>query len=116
MHAIQRVGLVAALSLAAVSGVAHAGGVSWSVGVNVPGPVYAPPVYQAPVYPAPVYVAPPVYAPARTVYVAPPVAPVYYGPPPVVYGPALTFGVWGGGHRYYRDGRHGDYRGGRYRH
>ena len=60
---------VAAAALAGlglVSGAAHASRVSWSVGVNVPAPVYVAPA--------------PVYVPPQPVYVAP--APVYYAPPP----------------------------------
>ena len=74
---------------------AHAGGVNWSVGINLPpvatvvsgGPAYYPgPYYGAPAYypepvyypapvysyrPAPVYYAPPVYVPRPRVWVAP---------------------------------------------
>lgn len=67
---------------------AHANGVNWSFGVNVPGGAvlvsdYRPPVavYSAPVYPAvsyPVYPAP-VYAPPVRVYEP---APWGYAPPP----------------------------------
>ena len=57
------------------AGAAHAGGVRWSVNINVPGPVYAEPVYAAP----------PVYHAPAPVYHAPP--PVYYTPPPVYYQP-----------------------------
>jgi hypothetical protein len=93
---------------------AHAGGVSWSVGINTPvvgtvisnrpasyGPgygVYAPvPVYA----PAPVYVAPPVaYYPAPVVYEGPVLYPRYYG-----YGYVGHPG-WRHGHRHW----HGGYR------
>jgi hypothetical protein len=104
------------LALAAVggtlgAGVAHAGGVSWSVGVNVPfvgavvgnapvyrqayvAPVYAPaPAYYAPAYgPAPVYVAPAYYAPGY--YGG------YYRARPVVY--PYRHAGWGYGHYGYR--------------
>jgi hypothetical protein len=90
-------GLIAIAALAG-AGAARAGGVQWSIGINLPpvaivggnAPVYAPapPVVYAPppvVYapPVPVYVqpAPVVYAAPRVVY-AP--APVVYGPPRVV--------------------------------
>lgn len=78
----------ALVGLGLVSGAAHASRVSWSVGINVPAPVYVAP---APVYmpPQPVYVAPqPVYVappPPAVVYRPAPIyrpAPVYYGPPP----------------------------------
>ena len=74
---------------------AHAGGVSWSVGVNAPGvstvvtngPGYYRPGYRhgyGRVYaPAPVYVPTPVYrVPPRVAYYPPPVV---YRPAPVVY-------------------------------
>ena len=67
----------AAVGLGLVSGAAHANRVSWSVGVNVPGPVY--------MAPQPVYVAPP-----QPVYYAPP-APMYAPPPAVVYRPAPMY-------------------------
>ncbi|MGZ5180737.1 MAG: hypothetical protein ACXWC6_08885 [Ramlibacter sp.] len=106
--------LATALVLAAAAlgsaGAAHAGDVSWSVGVNAaPGvavnvgnvrPVYVQP---APVYvqPAPVYVQPV----PQTVYTVPPVvytqpqvvypagAVAYYGSP-VVVAPAYRYGHW----------------------
>jgi hypothetical protein len=102
---------------------AHAGGVSWSIGINAPavgavvssgpgyyghgyGAVYAPaPVYAQPVYAEPVYVAPaPVYrVPPRVYYPAP----VYYRPAPVVY-PRYYHDrpEWRHGHRH-RDGYYG---------
>ena len=87
---------------------ANAGGVHWSVGINLPpvatvvsgGPAYYPaPAYVAPsyypepvyysapsYYPAPVVYAPPVYAPRPRVWVAPVVRPFYgvarHGPAP----------------------------------
>ncbi len=85
------VAAAAVAGLGLMSGAAHASRVSWSVGINVPGPVYAAP---APVYmppPQPVYMAPqPVYVapPPAVVYRPAPVyapAPVYYGPPPGYY-------------------------------
>jgi hypothetical protein len=92
---------VLALAGGLFAGAAHAGGVRWSVNINVPGPVYAEPVYYAP---PPVYYAPP-----------PPPPPVYYyerrrpvvvyGPPAVVYRrgpPAIVGGSWER-HRHDRD-------------
>jgi len=93
---------------------AHAGGVSWSVGINTPvvgtvisnGPAYYGPGYgvyaPVPVYaPAPVYVAPPVaYYPAPVVYEGPVLYPRYYG-----YGYVGHPG-WRHGHRHW----HGGYR------
>ena len=81
--------------LALSAGAAHAGGVNWSIGINLPpvatvisnGPAY----YPAPVYaPAPVYYEPPVvYRPVPRYYAPPPVVyrpvPRYYAPPAVVY-------------------------------
>jgi hypothetical protein len=99
------------------AGVAHAGGVSWSVGVNVPfvGAVvgnapgyrsYYQPAYVAPVYaPAPAAYYAPGYAPAP-VYVS---APAYYPPGyyagyyrarPIVY--PYRHAGWGYGHGYRR--------------
>lgn len=93
--------VIAALALAGgmFAASAHAGGVSWSVNIGIPAPVYyaPPPVVYAPpppVYyePAPVYYAPP----PRVRYYRPrPVA--VYGPPPVVYRhgpPAIVGGSW----------------------
>lgn len=98
--------LAAAATLALAAGAAHAdrGGVSWSVGVSVPGVTtvvgnapgaYAPPaVYYAPpagyyAPPAAAYYPPaPVYVPPRVAYAPPPAA--YYGPPRAVYGPQLV--------------------------
>ena len=85
----------AVAGLGLMSGAAHANRVSWSVGINVPGPVYGAP--------QPVYVAPP-----QPVYYAPP-PPVYYAPPPaVVYRPAPVY--YGPPRGYYR---HDHYRGDR---
>jgi hypothetical protein len=77
--------------------------VSFSIGINAPGPVY--------VQPEPVYVQPePVYAPPRVVYAPQPVyvqpAPVYVQPR-VVYGPAY-YGPAYYGRGYYRG--HDDWR------
>jgi len=97
--------LVASLALAAATlgatGAAHAGShVSWSIGINVPGPA---PVY---VQPAPVYVepAPVVYAPPpRVVYVRP--QPVMYAPAPVYVRPAPVYVEYGRGwHHHHRHG------------
>ncbi|MET0351370.1 MAG: hypothetical protein ABW067_16375, partial [Rhizobacter sp.] len=105
--------VIVALALAGglFAGSAHAGRVSWSVNINVPGPVYAEPAYYAP---PPVY-----YAPPPPVYYAPP-PPVYYRPRPVVVyppavvyrqGPAIVGGSWER-HRH-GDGRgRGEWRGG----
>ncbi len=79
--------LLAMFALALASGFAHAGGVNWSIGINLPpvatvisnGPVYVDGPYYA-AAPSPYYAAAPYYAP-------PPVyrpAPIYYAPPPVV--------------------------------
>ena len=78
--------LMLALAGSLFASVAHAGGVHWSVNINVPGPVYAEPVYYEP---------PPVY------YAPPP--PVYYAPRPVVvYGPpAIVGGSWERHHRHH---------------
>ena len=109
----------AALMLAA--GAAHAGGVNWSIGINLPpvgtvisnGPVY-PSYPVAPVYGPPVAYYPPpvVYRPAPAYYPPPVIyrpAPRYYGPPAVVvdrrWGPAP--GHWD--HRH--GGQHEGWRG-----
>ncbi|MEO8297456.1 MAG: hypothetical protein ABI574_06560 [Burkholderiales bacterium] len=67
MKVTRRQGLLAVAALAATvfAGAAHAGGVQWSIGINLPAVYGPPPVMYAP---APVYVQPP---------------PVVYGPPPV---------------------------------
>ena len=73
------------------AGAAHAGQVSWSVGINVP--VVGAVVSNAPYYaPVPVYMpAPPVYVAAPVYRVAPPVAyyypryGAYYRPVPIAY-------------------------------
>lgn len=95
----------AALACAALlgGGAAHAGGVQWSIGINLPGVVYAP----APVYMEP---APVVYMPPPRRYYAPP-PPVYVVPAPrVVYGPPQGWYPreqrWHGrGHDHWREGR-----------
>jgi hypothetical protein len=99
-------------------------GVSWSVGVNVPGvyigaaaPVYYPP---APVYypPAPVYYAPPPVVYAPPVVVRPPVryygyGRPYRGPAPVYVNRGYYGGAHGGGYRHGHGGGHrGGHRGG----
>ena len=88
----------AALVAAALCGAnaAHArSDVVFSVGINVPAPVYA--------HPAPVYVPAP-----QPVYVQP--APVYVRPAPVYVAPRVVYGppVYTGG--YARAGDHGDWR------
>lgn len=101
--------LVLALAGAAAAGSAQAGGVHWSIGINLPAPpvVYGPP-------PAVVYAPPP-----AVVYEPRPVR--YYAPPP----PAYSYGYYGRPvreewcpprHRHWRDddrweGRRGGYRG-----
>jgi hypothetical protein len=83
--------ILALASTAAVltAGTAHAGGVTWTIGINAPGVttvVSSGPVYHR----APVYVpAPVVYAPAPT-YLPPPAA---FGPPQVSY--PVPHGVYG---------------------
>lgn len=104
-------GSMAIAGLMAVGAAQAHGGVSWSVGVGVPGvavgvgaPVYMPP--------RPVY-----YAPPPAVYYAPP-PPAYYAPPRPMYRPAPVY--YQGGPRWsghgYRDHRphghrHHGYRG-----
>ncbi|GAP36814.1 hypothetical protein [Piscinibacter sakaiensis] len=97
------------LALGLGAGAAHAGGVHWSIGINLPsiGTV----ISNAPVYPA--YVPAPVYVPPPVVYRPAPVVVspgYYYGPPPVVvdrrWGPPR--GEWHPHHhRGYRDDRWG---------
>ena len=97
---------------------AHAGGVSWSIGINAPvvgavisnGPAYGS--YYEPAY-GPVYAPVPVYERAPVYRVAPPVAyypePIYYRSEPVVY--PRYYPGWRHGHRGWdRDeGHHGDH-------
>jgi hypothetical protein len=94
---------IAALGLAGVAatGAAHAGGVSWSVGIHLPPLVISG--GNVGFYPAPVYYPPPVvYAPPPRVVYAPP--PVIYRPaPPVVYRPAPV--RYDPQYRYGHDGR-----------
>jgi hypothetical protein len=101
-------GLLLAGPLAATSALAG-GGVSWSIGIGVPGVV----AYPAPVYavPQPVYVRPAYpYGPPPSVWsppvvVAPP-PPVYYAPPPRWHGGPP--GHWHGrGHGHGRGHWHG---------
>jgi hypothetical protein len=104
---------------------ANAGGVNWSVGINLPpvatvisnGPAYYPsPYYGAPsysYYPEPVYYSPPAYSyyPAPVVY-----APRVYAPRPRVWvAPVRAYhrGHWQGhgrGHDKYRHSPRGDWR------
>lgn len=118
---IRKLLAVAALGLG--TSLAHAGGVNWSIGINLPpigtvisnAPVYYPPVtyYEPPpvVYrPAPVYYAPPPAVIYRPV-------PRYVGPPAYVAdrrGPVYRgwehrgrdgHGGWGHGGRHDRDWR-----------
>lgn len=77
---------VAAIGLSA--GMANAGGVNWSIGINLPpvSTVISNDSYHRPYYgPAPVYVAPPVVYQPAPVYHAPP--PVYYRPVPIAVAP-----------------------------
>jgi hypothetical protein len=83
---------VAALSAVLFAGVAHAGQVSWSVGIQAPigpgasiGTVFS----NYPAMPVVVAPAPVVYAPAPVVYTPPPQ--VVYAPAPVVYAPAPVY-------------------------
>jgi hypothetical protein len=97
------------------AGAAHAGGVSWSIGINTP--VVGTVITNAPRYghvyaaPYPVYAPVPVYAPAPVYVPAPPVVyyprNVYYRPVPVVY--PYRHPGWGRGHDGRWDGRHGGY-------
>ena len=101
-----------ALVMLTASGAAQAhGGVSWSVGIGVPGVavgVASPqPYYYSP--PAPAYYAPqPVYVPPPPVYYRP-ARPVYYAPPVVVAPPAVYYGGGYRGDRGYRHGHRGYY-------
>lgn len=101
---VRKTSFLAALALAGglFAGVAHAGGVNWSVNIGIPGVVYSEPVYYAP---PPVY-----YAPPPPVYYEPRPA-VVYRPPVVVYRPgppAIVGGSWERHHRHHwRDDRRG---------
>jgi hypothetical protein len=103
-------------SAAALSTVpAHAGNVSWSVGINLPVPrivLPVPSVYVA--APAPVYAPEPVYYQSQPVYAPEPVyyqrQPVYVRPVPVVY-PRYYYPGW---HREHRDHDRWDGRGWRH--
>lgn len=100
-QAIRKTLAVAALGLAGLTatGAAHAGGVNWHIGINLPGIFYpAPPVVYAP--------PPVVYAPPPVVYAPPP--PVYYRPAPIVYQPAPVY-VQPGPRGYWREGRWHDH-------
>lgn len=102
------------------AGAAHAGDVSWQIGINLPavGAIVSNAPYYAPV---PVYQAEPVYVPAPRVYVrapayrvAPPVAyfprqDVYYQPVPVAY-PRYD-GDWRHRERRWEDHDYRGYRG-----
>ncbi|CAN5623129.1 hypothetical protein BH10PSE18_BH10PSE18_47270 [soil metagenome] len=101
-------GAVAAVALFGTAS-ASANGVSWSVGVNVPGVaigVAAPQPYYAP---APTYYAPaPRYYPPAPVYYQPP-PPIYYRPAPVYYAPPPPV-YYGTGPGYYRHQHRRDWR------
>lgn len=102
-QAIRKTLALAALGIAglAATGMAHAGGVNWHIGINLPGVFYPQP---AVVYsPPPVVYAPPpvVYAPPPPVYYQP--APVYYQPAPVAYQQPAPVAAYPRG--YWRDGR-----------
>ena len=118
----------AAVATLLVATAANAGGVHWSVGINLPpvatvvssGPAYYPaPHYRAPVYVAPAYYPEPVYYPGPTYYPAPVVyAPRAYAPRPRVWvAPvrAHSGGHWHGhghgrGHDKGHHGRRADWR------
>jgi len=103
---VRKTPFVAMLALAGglfVTSAAHAGGVHWSVNINVPGPVYAEPAYYSP---PPVYYAPPppvyYYQQRPAVVVRPPVAVYTPGPP------AIVGGSWESHHRHHwREDRRG---------
>lgn len=83
---------VAALSAVLFAGAAHAGNVSWSIGIQAPigpgasiGTVFS----NYPAMPVVVAPAPVIYAPAPVVYTPPPR--VVYAPAPVVYAPAPVY-------------------------
>ncbi len=81
---------IVALGLAGVAatGAAHAGGTSWSVGINLPPLVISGGNVET-YYPGPAYYPAPVYVPPPVVYMPPPR--VVYAPPPVVYGPPVVY-------------------------
>ncbi len=90
MNAIWRGLAVAALGLGA--SVAQAGGINWSIGINLPpvATVISNDPYHRPYYePAPVYAPPPVVLPAGPgLPCAPP--PVVYRPVPIAVAPAYV--------------------------
>ena len=102
---------------------AHAGGVSWSIGINAPaiGAVVsnAPGYYYDDPYdaygPAPIYAPAPVYRAAPRVIYEP--RPIYYRPQPIVY--PRYYPQWGHDRGRWdhrdrgHDGRRGDHRDGR---
>jgi len=119
---MKRLLVLAATAVAALltATAANAGGVHWSVGVNLPpvatvissGPAYYPaPYYRAPVYSAPAYYPEPVYYSAPTYYPAPVVyAPRIYAPRPRVWvAPVRAYygGRWHGDGRGHDKGHHG---------
>ncbi|MCT9812926.1 hypothetical protein N0K08_20035 [Acidovorax sp. Be4] len=91
------------LTAALFGGTAASAGVTWSIGVGLPGVVISEP---APVYyvPAPVYAppAPIYYQPAGPGYYRRP-PPVYYRPAPVYYGPPPPVYYRPHHHRWHRD-------------
>lgn len=99
-QAIRKTLALAAFGVAglAATGAAHAGGVNWHIGINLPG-IYYP-------EPAVVYAPPPVvYAPPPVVYYEAP--PVYYRPAPVYHGAPVYAQPYPRGH--WREGRWHDH-------
>lgn len=92
---LRKISFIGALAVAGAmfAGAAHAGGVNWSVNINVPGrAVYSEPAYYAP---------PATYYEPAPVYYTPP--PTYYRPPVVVYrpGPVIVGGSWARHHHHH---------------
>ncbi len=103
-HFFSRSKALAATALLAVAGVANAGGVSWSVGVNAP-IIHGPGHVNAVVSGGPGYSG--YYYPPQPVYVQPRVivAQPYYGVQPVIYqAPPRLRGNHGWNSRWHRHG------------